>query len=300
VRRGRRRKERGRVFRRCRRGAIAVFFSSPLLAFTHPPRPPTPQENHHSWCFFAEIVDDSLAGAPEFFHRVEVRDATGQGASVLFGDNAAGGGGNGNGSGGGGGRAGREARGEGGEEDAEGIGSRPFGFGDLAAGRVLFVRYASRFFFSDLTTQVLRVEDAGFVKVIDCGMDALLSLGQYYLSPPPQGGGGGGGGWRGWGCMACGGPLGAGGGGGGGGGGLAAALLRCDGCGAGRFCGEACRAAFLPVHVAERHCEIVRGLEEVLSLDWERFVEPVKFSSGGGGGGRRGGGGGDGGSGGFG
>jgi hypothetical protein len=205
-----------------------------------------------SWCFFAEIVDDSLSHAPEFFHRVEVRDATGCGASVLFGDGAAAG-----------------ASGGGGDGSGHG-----FDFGDLVAGRTLFVRYATKFYFSDLTTQVLRVEDAGFVKVIDCGIDALLSLGQYYLSPLPAPGAG-----QVVACMSCGSAL------------SPAALagvggLRCGGCGAGRFCGEACRAAFLPVHVAERHCEIVRGLEEVLSLDWERFVEPVKFSHSSSGGGR--------------
>lgn len=212
-----------------------------------------------SWCFFAEIVDDSLAGAPEFFHRVEVRDATGCGASVLFGDGAAGNNGGGRG----------------------GSGSSSFDFSDLVAGRTLFVRYATKFYFSDLTTQVLRVEDAGFVKVIDCGVDALLSLGQYYLSPPvlpsaapgiaaggqqPSAGGAA--------CMSCGAALATPEA-------LAAAgALRCGRCGAGRFCGVACRDAFLPVHAAERHCEIVRGLEEVLALDWERFVEPVKFGGG--------------------
>ena len=215
-----------------------------------------------SWCFFAEIVDDSLAGAPEFFHRVEVRDASGHCASVLFGDGAAAGAAGGNGSPAAGG----------------------FDFSDLVAGRTLFVRYATKFYFSDLTTQVLRVEDPGFVKVIDCGVDALLSLGQYYLSTPGVGGAGGGAGLAGGGsaaaaaglpCMSCGQPLSAAA--------LAAAgALRCGGCGAGRFCGEACRDAFLPVHVQERHCEIVRGLEEVLGLDWERFVEPVKFSHSGG------------------
>jgi hypothetical protein len=234
-----------------------------------------------SWCFFAEIVDDSLSGAPEFFHRVEVRDAQGQGASVLFGDgavaspgngaNGGGGGGDGRGGGGyggGGGGGAGERGGPGGGGARGGGGGRGFEFSDLAAGRTLFVRYASRFFFSDLTTQVLRVEDAGFVKVIDCGIDALLSLGQYYLSPPPAGTAGQ--------CMSCGVLLPGNGG---------AAALRCSGCGAGRFCGEGCRAAFLPLHVSERHCEIVRDLEEVLSLDWERFVEPVKFSGGSGGGG---------------
>jgi hypothetical protein len=196
-----------------------------------------------SWCFFAEIVDDSLSGCAEFFHRVEVRDATGQSCSVLFGDGAAAGA---SGSGGGGG----------------------FDFASLVAGRTLFVRYATKFYFSDLTTQVLRVEDAGFVKVVDCGIDALLSLGQYYLSSGA--GSGGGAAAPASTCMSCGGAIGA----------AAQAqahALRCGGCGAGRFCGEACRDAFLPVHVAERHCEIVRGLEEVLSIDWDRYIEPVKF-----------------------
>lgn len=220
-----------------------------------------------SWCFFAEILDDSLAGAPEFFHRVEVRDAAGCGASVLFGDGAAAGAsGGGNGGGGDGSMSEPGGRGTG------------FDFSDLVAGRTIFVRYATKFYFSDLTTQVLRVEDAGFVKVIDCGIDALLSLGQYYLSPPPAAVPGPGGAGMAA-CMSCGAGLGAAA--------LAAqGALRCGGCGAGRFCGEACRAAFLPLHEAERHCEIVRGLEEVLALDWERFVEPVKFSHSGSGGGR--------------
>lgn len=58
----------------------------------------------------------------EFFNRCEVRDITGETTSCLFGDNNAG----------------------------------LFNFRDLRAGSTLFVRYACKCYFSDLSTQVGR------------------------------------------------------------------------------------------------------------------------------------------------
>ncbi|KAI8467224.1 MAG: hypothetical protein J3K34DRAFT_431261 [Monoraphidium minutum] len=167
-----------------------------------------------TWCFFAEIVDDSLSQMPEFFNRCEVRDITGETSSVLFGE--AGG----------------------------------MDFRQLRAGRTLFVRYACKCFFSDLATQVLKVEDLSMVKVVDAPPDLLLSLSQYY--------------WDRSRCAACRAPLPA-----------ASSIQWCGGCGAAAYCSAACQAKHRGDH--GDHCHLCRQLSIVLSIDFDRYVEPVPF-----------------------
>lgn len=169
-----------------------------------------------TWCFFAEIIDDSLSQMPEFFNRCEVRDITGETASVLFGQ-------------------------ENGIMD----------FRELRAGAALFVRYACKCYFSDLSTQVLKVEDLNMVKVIQTPPDILLSLSQYYYGDRGR-------------CACCRQQLPA-----------AGALHWCNGCGAAAYCSEGCRQRHGPEHSS--HCHMCRELGAVLSIDFDRYVEPVPF-----------------------
>jgi hypothetical protein len=66
----------------------------------------------------------------DFFHRVEVRDVFGEQASVLFNP-----------------------------------GEMTFNPHSLKVGSTLFVRYAQKCFFSDMSTEVLKVDDTAMVKV---------------------------------------------------------------------------------------------------------------------------------------
>lgn len=159
---------------------------------------------------------------PEFFNRCEVRDITGEPASVLFGgDGGAGGGGGG------------------------------LDFGALRVGATLFVRYACKCYFSDLSTQVLKVEDLSMAKVIAAPLDVLLALSQHYYGGRDR-------------CAGCHSALPA-----------AGALAWCDGCHAAAYCSEACRGRHAGEHAG--HCRLCHELSAVLSIDFDRYVEPVPF-----------------------
>lgn len=153
----------------------------------------------------------------EFFNRCEVRDITGETASVLFGD----------------------------------ANARGFDFASLRAGATLFVRYASKCYFSDLSTQVLKAEDVAMVKVVDAPLDLLLALSQHYYGDRAR-------------CAACKCAL-----------PPAGALHWCGGCDAAAYCGEACLRRHAPEHGG--HCHLCRELGAVLSVDYDRFVEPIPF-----------------------
>lgn len=153
----------------------------------------------------------------EFFNRVEVRDITGETVSVLFGD----------------------------------ANARGFDFAGLRAGATLFVRYASKCYFSDLATQVLKAEDVAMVKVLSAPLDLLLSLSQYYYGDRGR-------------CAACKSALPA-----------AGALNWCRGCDAAAYCSEGCLQRHAHEHGA--HCHLCRELSDVLSIDYDRFVEPIPF-----------------------
>lgn len=169
-----------------------------------------------TWCFFAEIMDDSLSQMPEFFNRCEVRDITGETASVLFGQD----------------------------------GGAAMAFHELRAGATLFVRYACKCYFSDLSTQVLKVEDLSMAKVIPAPLDVLLSLSQHY--------------WDRSRCAACRSPPAA-----------ASATSWCQGCGAAAYCSAECRQRHAQEHAS--HCHLCFELSAVLSIDFDRYVEPVPF-----------------------
>lgn len=95
---------------------------------------------NRTWTFYGEIVHDSLSQMPMLGHRVEVRDISGAVHSVLF-------------------------------YPTGGL----FDFGELRAGSTLFVRYAQRCFFSDLSTEVSDgggkgwgAEQFGVMGLIEC------------------------------------------------------------------------------------------------------------------------------------
>lgn len=169
-----------------------------------------------TWCFFAEIVDNSLSQMPEFFHRVEVRDISGESTSVLFSSD-----------------------------------EYSFDFRRLKCGSTVFVRYAAKCYFSDLMTQVLKVDDMDFVKVISQPLDILLCFSSFYYGMPNR-------------CLACGGELNRTGG-----------NCTCEACQAANYCNQQCRQRHLPEH--QQHCAICQELGDVVNVDFERFLSPVPF-----------------------
>lgn len=88
------------------------------------------------------------------------------------------------------------------------------------------------------------------VKVVQAPPDLLLSLSQYY--------------WDRSRCAACRGPLPA-----------AASTQWCRGCGGAAYCSDGCRERHRGEHA--QHCGLVRELGDVLSIDFDRYVEPVPF-----------------------
>jgi hypothetical protein len=88
------------------------------------------------------------------------------------------------------------------------------------------------------------------VKVVQAPLDLLLSLSQYY--------------WDRSRCAACRRPLAA-----------ATATQWCARCGAAAYCGAECRARHAPDHGG--HCHLCFELSAVLSIDFDRYVEPVPF-----------------------
>lgn len=99
-----------------------------------------------TWCFFGEIVNDSLSQLPVLGHRVDVRDLVGDIRAVIFfpvgGD---------------------------------------FDFNKLRMGSTIFVRYAHRCYFSDLATEAIKIEDLDFVTVIPSTIDSLMTLSNFYF-----------------------------------------------------------------------------------------------------------------------
>uniref|UniRef100_A0A383WCC0 MYND-type domain-containing protein n=2 Tax=Tetradesmus obliquus TaxID=3088 RepID=A0A383WCC0_TETOB len=166
------------------------------------------------WCYIAEIMDDSLSHMPDFFHRVEVRDLTGHCNSVLF-------------------------------SPEQGL-----DYASLRRGATLFVRYAAKAYFSDLMTQVIKVDDCSYVKVIPRGLDDLLLLSHWYFAGRAA-------------CSACRAPL---------GGGPAA---QCSACEAAQYCSGECMARHAGEH--EQHCGLCRQLMDVINVDMDRFIQPVPF-----------------------
>ncbi|KAF8072789.1 hypothetical protein HT031_000449 [Scenedesmus sp. PABB004] len=164
------------------------------------------------WAFVADIVDDSLSHMADFFHRVEVRDLTGTSASVLF------------------------------------TPDQRMNYGQLRRGCTLFVRYAAKAYFSDLITQVIKVEDCAYVKVIPRPLDDLMMLSAWYFGGST--------------CAACRAPLGGAG-------------VACGRCEAAHYCGGACMAAHAREHAA--HCGLCASLMQVLNVDMDRFMQPVPF-----------------------
>jgi hypothetical protein len=99
--------------------------------------------------------------------------------------------------------------------------------------------------------KVLKVEDLSMVKVIQAPPDLLLTLSQYYYGDRGR-------------CAGCKQALPA-----------AGALHWCGACGAAAYCGEGCLRRHAPEHGG--HCHLCRELSAVLSIDYDRYVEPVPF-----------------------
>lgn len=151
----------------------------------------------------------------DFFHRVEVRDITGETASILFSPDQG-----------------------------------SLDFRQLQTGSTVFVRYATKCYFSDLMTQVLKVENLDFVKVIACGLDMLLCFSQYYYSRQSH-------------CNACGREI------------NSSVGVTCSQCRAATYCSADCQAQHSAEH--KSHCGLCQELGDVLNVDFERFLSPVPF-----------------------
>eukprot|EP00798_Chlamydomonas_sp_ICE-L_P020607 gene20607-27407_t len=104
-----------------------------------------------TWAYVGEIVNADLSQLAVLGHRVEVRDVSGDVHSVLFYPVA-------------------------GKEDLLDnlelqVGSTIFilpdllDYSELQVGSTIFIRYAQRCYFSDLSTEALKVEDPSFVKL---------------------------------------------------------------------------------------------------------------------------------------
>jgi hypothetical protein len=175
---------------------------------------------NRTWCFAAEIVSDALAHIPELGHRVEVRDVFGDVRSILFYPT-----------------------------------NGTLDFRMLKSGHTVFIRYASRVFFSDLATEALKVEDLDLCCIIPCGMDILYSLSHAYFGSHTQ-------------CLNCPQQVQAAGHG-------SAQERACIGCGCSRYCSAACMAAHRANHMS--HCRVVGLLGQVVNIDYDRFVDWVTF-----------------------
>lgn len=171
------------------------------------------------WCYYAEIIDAALSQMADFFHRIEVRDITGQCHSILFSPD------------------------------------QQLDYWNLKRGSTVFVRYASKAYFSDLMTQVIKVEDCSFVMVIPRGMDELVMLSQWYFGARSS-------------CSACRRDL----------SGHSAAgqpVLQCHECEAAQYCSQECQQRHAQEHAT--HCGLCQEMMQVLNVDMDRFIQPVPF-----------------------
>jgi hypothetical protein len=100
-------------------------------------------------------------------------------------------------------------------------------------------------------TQVLKVDDMDFVKVIQQPLDLLLTFSSFYYGSATT-------------CLACGGDA-----------ANSSSRAACQRCEVARYCSPAC----LQRHQAEHatHCAICRQLAGVLNVDFDRFSECVPF-----------------------
>jgi len=89
------------------------------------------------------------------------------------------------------------------------------------------------------------------VKVVQASPDLLLTLSQYYYGDRGR-------------CAGCKQALPA-----------AGELHWCGGCGAAAYCSEGCLQRHSPEH--NGHCHLCQELSAVLSIDFDRYVEPVPF-----------------------
>ncbi|MEW5298096.1 MAG: hypothetical protein WDW36_001254 [Sanguina aurantia] len=172
-----------------------------------------------TWTFTGEVVCDELSRLPMLGNRVEVRDVSGERHSILFFPT-----------------------------------SGTLDFTQLQSGATLFIRYASRVFFSDLSTEAIRVEDLDMVKIIPFSFDTLLAVSSMFFASHTQDS-----------CMCCHSDLAA----------LGGSAPRCSGCQAAVYCSDACRSEDAPLHSS--YCALCDDLRDVLSIDFERFIEYIPF-----------------------
>lgn len=170
-----------------------------------------------TWCFVGEIVSDALAGMAVLGHRVEVRDMAGETHSIMFYPEA-------------------------GHLDMS----------LLRTGHTIFIRYAHRCFFSDLSSEAIKVEDLNMVHVVPADLDSLLYVSGAFFSESSH-------------CAQCHGDLAA-----------ARGLVRqCGECGSCAYCSDQCLAANAPQHAT--FCFYCRQLRPVFGVDFERWTQYVPF-----------------------
>lgn len=172
---------------------------------------------NRTWTFFGEIVNDSLSQMPVLGNRVEVRDVTGDVHSILFFPTAG-----------------------------------TLNMADLKTGHTVFVRYAHRCYFSDLSTEALKIENLNFVKVIAMNLDTLLYTSSLYFDNQGR-------------CHHCHSSVAH----------LGGSTARCEACTAATYCNGDCAAGNRPVH--RTFCPLCRELAEIYNIDFERFIEVVPF-----------------------
>lgn len=175
---------------------------------------------NRTWCFAGEIVSDALAHIPELGYRVEVRDVFGDVRSILFFPTT-------------------------GNLD----------LGMLKNGHTVFIRYATRVFFSDLATEAIKVEDLDLCCIIPCSLDILHSMSNAYFSNHGM-------------CLNCSQPMQSAGH-------NSSADRTCRMCACATYCSSKCMTAHQGNH--RSHCMIVAMLGHVINIDYDRFVDWVTF-----------------------
>lgn len=102
--------------------------------------------------------------------------------------------------------------------------------------------------------EAIRVEDLDMVKIIPFSFDTLLAVSSMFFASHTQDS-----------CMCCHSDLAA----------LGGSAPRCSGCQAAVYCSDACRSEDAPLHSS--YCALCDDLRDVLSIDFERFIEYIPF-----------------------
>lgn len=119
---------------------------------------------------------------------------------------------------------------------------------------VLLPHLISSFTSTSETAEAIRVEDLDMVKIIPFSFDTLLAVSSMFFASHTQDS-----------CMSCHSDLAA----------LGGSAPRCKGCQAAVYCSDTCRQDNAPLHSS--YCALCDDLRDVLSIDFERFIEYIPF-----------------------